>query len=221
MSVAMSRIAIIGAGNVGGALGGSWARAGHSVVFGVRDPSSPKIAALLANTGGSARAATVAAAAAGADVVVLATPWNATEAALKSVGELRERVLIDCTNPLRFTPGIGLELEVGFSDSGAENVARWAPGARVVKAFNTYGYENFANASYPNAAGLKPLMFLAGDDQEAKAVAGGLAADLGFEAFDAGGLRAARELEPLALIWIRAAMADSRNAHFTWARLSR
>lgn len=215
------RIAIIGAGNVGGALGGSWARAGHEVVFGVREPQSAKTDALLAATGPNAAVATVPAAVRGAEVVALATPWTATPAAVQSAGDLTGKVLIDCTNPLKFTPGVGLELALGFSESGAEQIASRAPGARVVKAFNTYGYENFADAAYPNASGLRPLMFLAGDDPDAKRVVGGLAAEIGFEAFDAGGLRAARELEPLAMLWIRTAMAGERSAHFTWARLQR
>jgi len=215
------KIAIIGAGNVGGALGRSWARAGHEVAFGVRDPAAAKTAALLAATGPKVTVAAVPEAARAADTIAIATPWAATEAALKAAGDLRGKVVVDCTNPLRFTPGVGLELALGFLESGAEHVARWASGARVVKAFNTYGYENFADAAYPNAAGLRPLMFLAGDDADAKDVAGQLAVDIGFENFDAGGLRAARELEPLALLWIRAAMAGERNAHFTWARLRR
>lgn len=214
-------IAIIGAGNVGGALGGNWARGGHRVVFGVRDPQAEKVRQLLENTGAGATAAPVAEAVRAAEVVALATPWNATEAALASAGSLAGKILLDCTNPLKFTPGVGLELALGFSESGAEHVARWAAGARVVKAFNTYGYENFANASYPNAAGLRPVMFVAADDAGAKAMAAQLAGDIGFEAFDSGGLRAARELEPLALIWIRAAMSGERSANFTWARLRR
>ncbi|MBL9199309.1 MAG: NAD(P)-binding domain-containing protein [Opitutaceae bacterium] len=214
-------IAIIGAGNVGGALGGSWARAGHRISFGVRDPAAEKTRALLASAGASTSAALPAEAARGAEVVVLATPWDATEAALAAAGDLHGKVLVDCTNPLKFTPGVGLELALGFNESGGERVAGWAAGARVVKAFNTYGWENFANPRYPNAAELKPVMFLAGDAAAAKATVGQLATDIGFEPFDAGALRAARELEPLALIWIRRAFSGARNPHFTWARLTR
>lgn len=214
-------IAIIGAGNVGGALGGGWARAGHRVVFGVREPAAEKTRALLAGLGATATAGSVGEAAAVAEVVLLATPWAATEGALAAAGDLGGKVLIDCTNPLRFTPGTGLELALGFSDSGGECVARWSPGARVVKAFNTYGWENFANPAYPNAAGLRPVMFLAGDDVAAKSTVGALAGELGFEPFDAGDLRAARELEPLGLLWIRRALSGERNPHFTWARLTR
>lgn len=214
-------IAIIGAGNVGGALGRSWARAGHTIHYGVRDPQAAKTTELLAATGVNARAVAPAEAARAAEVVALATPWNATEDALRGAGDLAGKVLIDCTNPLKFTPGVGLELALGFSDSGGEHVARWAAGARVVKAFNTYGWENFADARYPNAANLRPVMFLASDDAAAKATVTALANDIGFEAFDAGGLRAARELEPLALIWIRRAMSGERSSNFTWARLTR
>lgn len=214
-------IAIIGGGNVGGALGGSWARAGHRVFYGLRDPDGEKARAVVAASGTGASAQGVAEAARAADVVVLATPWNATLEAVGAAGDLRGKIVIDCTNPLKFTPGVGLELVFGFSDSGAETVARAIPGANVVKAFNTYGWENFANARYPNAAGLRPVMFVAGDDAAAKATGSRLADDIGFAPFDAGGLRAARELEPLALLWIRAAMSGARNPHFTWARLTR
>ncbi|MBL9188166.1 MAG: NAD(P)-binding domain-containing protein [Opitutaceae bacterium] len=214
-------IAIIGAGNVGGALGCGWARVGHRIIFGVRDLSSEKTRTLLAAAGEKTGAAPPAEAARAAEIIVLATPWDATGAALSSLGDLRGKILIDCTNPLKFTPGIGLELALGFAESGGERVAGWAPGARVVKAFNTYGWENFADPVYPNAARLRPLMFLAGDDSAAKTTVGQLAADLGFEPFDAGALRAARELEPLALIWIRQALSGARSPHFTWARLTR
>jgi hypothetical protein len=214
-------LAIVGAGNVGGALGRSWARVGHRILYGVREPGADKSRALAAATGGGAEAVTPRAAAAAATVVVLATPWAAVPEAIASAGDLSGRVVIDCTNPLRFTPGTGLELALGFSDSGAETVARLAPGARVVKAFNTYGWENFADACYPNAAGLKPLMFHAGDDAAAKEVVATLAAEIGFEPFDAGHLRAARELEPLGLLWIRRALSAGRGPDFTWARLAR
>lgn len=214
-------LAILGAGNVGGALGRSWGRAGHRILYAVREPAAPKHAALVAASGDGAAARPVAEAVRASAVVVLATPWPAVPEALAAAGDLTGKVLVDCTNPLRLAPGIGLALTVGFTDSGAESVARLAPGARVVKAFNTYGWENFANPAYPNAAGLKPLMFQAGDDAAAKQLVAGLAADLGFEPFDAGALRAARELEPLALLWIRRATGGQRDPHFTWARLHR
>jgi predicted dinucleotide-binding enzyme len=187
----------------------------------VRESQAEKNVNLVAETGHGARACDPAEAVRSAGVVALATPWPAVPAALAALGPLEGKVLIDCTNPLKFTPGVGLELTIGFTDSGGENVARWAPGARVVKAFNTYGWENFADASYPNAAGLRPVMFHCGDDPVAKATVAGLAEDIGFEPFDTGALRAARELEPLALLWIRQALGGARQSGFTWARLTR
>src|SRR5690242_15609053 len=126
------RIGIIGAGSVGGALGRGWARAGHEVTFGVRDTSDPKVTKLVEETG--ARAASVAEAAAGAEVVVLATPWEATEDAVRHAGDLAGKIVFDCTNPL--APQLA-GLTHGHETSGAEQVAGWARGARVVKVFNT------------------------------------------------------------------------------------
>jgi len=214
-------IAILGAGNVGGALGRSWSKAGHAIIYGVRAPNSEKHRTLLDATGAGARAVALGDAAHGADVIALATPWDATQAVLAAAGDLRGKILIDCTNPLKFSPGVGLELAIGFNDSGGETVARWAAGAHVVKAFNTYGWENFADARYPNAAGLQPLLFLAAEEVAAKQTVARLAEEIGFETFDAGGLRAARELEPLALLWIRRALSGARSPDFTWARLTR
>lgn len=190
------RIGIVGAGNVGGALGAGWARKGHGIVFGVRNPADPKVTALLASTGGGARAGTVAAAAAFGEVVVLATPWNATEEAVRACGDLSGKVVLDTTNPLK--PDLS-GLSVGGDDSGGERAARWARGAKVVKIFNTTGFDNMADPRYPDGAA---TMFLCGDDGGAKKTAASLAADLGFDPVDAGPLSAARLLEPLAMLWI-------------------
>lgn len=194
------KIAVIGAGKVGGALGKLWAGKGHEIVFGAPDPKSAKLAALLASIGGKARAASGADAASFGEVVVLATPWAATEAALRSLdGRLAGKILVDCTNPL--APDLS-GLVVGTDDSAGEQVARWARGAKVVKAFNTIGAANFAD---PTFAGQAASMFVAGDDAGAKAVVSGLAAELGFDPVDAGPLLAARWLEPLAMLWIHLA----------------
>ncbi len=128
---------------------------------------------------------------------------------------------MDCTNPLKFTPGAGLELAMGYSISGGETVAQWAHGARVVKAFNTYGFENFADATYPKYDSLKPVMFLAGDDSDAKQVVSQLAADVGFQPLDTGSLKIARLLEPTAMLWIHLATVQKIGSGFTWAMLTR
>lgn len=215
------KIAIIGAGKVGGALGKAWAKAGHYIIFGVRSPGQGKTQPPVAEIGAGATVQAVADAARSSDIIVLATPWPAVPDAIQAMGELRGKVLIDCTNPLSLNGDGSLSLSLGSTTSGAEEIEKLAPGVHVVKAFNTYGWENFADAAYPNAAGLKPVMFYCGDHDAAKVTVQQLVADLGFEPVDTGGLGMARSLEPLALLWIRLNIREGRNANFTWARLTR
>lgn len=216
------KIAIIGAGNVGGALGKAWAKAGHYIIFGVRNPGKGKTQPPILEIGAAAASeVTVPDAARAADIIVLATPWPAVPDAITAMGDIRGKVLIDCTNPLSLNGDGSLSLSVGSTTSGAEEVEKLATGALVVKAFNTYGGENFANSSYPNAADLKPVMFICGDHDTAKETTAKLAVDIGFEPVDTGGLGMARSLEPLALLWIRLSIRDGKNTNFTWARLKR
>lgn len=198
------RIAIIGKGAVGAALGRGWTKAGHGVVYGVRRPAG-------------ADETTAADAAAGADVVVLATPWTAVDAALAAIGDLRGKILIDCTNPLEMRDG-RLRLAVGHDASGGEAVAARAPGAFVFKTLNQTGAETLGDAG---AYDPRPVMFVAGDDADRKAVVVGLVDDLGFDAADAGPLVNARLLEPLAMLWIDQALARGAGRHFAFARLPR
>jgi len=141
------RIAILGAGQVGGTLGRAWAEKGHSIRFGVPNPADPKYRALIDAAAGDVGVATVPAAAS-ADIAVLATPWPATRNAIEAAGDLRGKLVIDCTNPLRMGPA-GLELAVGHATSGGEQVAGWAPGAQVCKALNQVGFDIMADPAFP------------------------------------------------------------------------
>jgi 8-hydroxy-5-deazaflavin:NADPH oxidoreductase len=215
------KIAIIGAGNLGGALGRSWAKAGHSIIFGVRNPAGGKTQPPLAEIGASASSALVPDAVRSGDIIVLATPWNAVPEVITAMGDLTGKIIIDCTNPIFLNAEGSLSLTLGSSTSGAEEVARLAPHARVAKAFNTYGWENFVDSNYPGYGGIKPVMFYCSDDDEAKEVIEKLATDLGFEPVDTGGLGMARSLEPLALLWTRLAVRRGRNPNFVWGMLKR
>lgn len=188
------KIAIVGAGNVGKALGLAWKAAKHDVVYALR-PGSDK-AKQLEKDGFSI--AGIAEASNRADVIVLAIPFTEAAAVIEALGPLEGKIVIDATNPV--SPDF--EMELGFDDSAGETVALLAQGARVVKAFNTTGAENMAKAKdFP----AKPVMFVAGDDADAKKTVAKLAEDIGFEAIDAGPLKTSRYLEPMAMQWIKLA----------------
>ncbi|HMK69686.1 MAG TPA: NAD(P)-binding domain-containing protein [Xanthobacteraceae bacterium] len=212
------KLAIIGAGSVGGTLGGAWAqKAGHDIFFGVRDPQSDKVKALVQKLGGKARAGSAAQAVDFGEVIVLATPWNAAEAAIRSMGDLTGRIILDATNPLAMGPD-GLGLEIGHSVSGGEKVQGWAKGASVFKTLNTTGYGNMAD---PVLRGVKSAMFVAGDDAAAKPRVIALVAALGFEVVDAGPLRNARLLEAHAMLWIELALKRGLGRDWAFAIVRR
>lgn len=193
------RIAVLGAGNVGGTLGRRLAAVGHEVIYGVRDPAAADL---------PGDAAEPAAAARGAEVVIVALPWGAVEQVLAGLA-VGEATVIDATNPL------GAQ---GPARSGAERVAELLGSSRVVKAFNTTGANNMGNPDYGE---LRAMMPVAGDDAEAKAIAVGLADQLGFEGLDAGPLSAAADLEHLAELWIRLAHPLGHGREIAFALLRR
>jgi hypothetical protein len=205
------RIAIIGAGSVGTALGQAWLKHGEDVTWGLRNPSDPKYAVLPKERLKSPGEATK-----GADIVVIATPWPATEAAVKGLGSLANKTVIDCSNPLGMGPD-GLQLVLGFSTSAGEQVAGWAPGAFVFKTLNTTGANNMATAA---EYAVRPMMPVAGDDAQRKQAVMGLVGKLGFMPVDAGPLTNARLLEPFAMVWIDQAMKRGRSRDFAFALVS-
>jgi predicted dinucleotide-binding enzyme len=209
------KIGIIGAGNVGGTLGKAWAKKGHSIFFGVRHPTDDKTTQLVQSIGNKAQAGAVRDAAAFGQVVVLATPWPATEDAIKQAGDLSGKVVIDCTNPLK--PDLS-GLALGHSTSGAEQVAQWTKGAKVFKAFNTTGYNIMSD---PVINGTRTVMFVCGDDEITKPLVLQLASEVGFDAVDAGKLVQARLLEPWAMLWISLAFRGNVGREFGFALLRR
>jgi 8-hydroxy-5-deazaflavin:NADPH oxidoreductase len=209
------KIGIIGSGNVGGALGGRWAKLGHEVIFGTRNPQGSDVQQLAAKASGKTSVATLADAAREGDVVLLSTPWPATQQIVAGLGDLNGKILIDATNPL--LPDLSC-LTHGTTTSGGEQVAGWARGAKVVKAFNTVGANIMANPSFD---GHKPVMFYCGDDAEAKQVVKKLIDELIFEAMDAGPLTQARLLEPFALLWISMALVQGLGQDFAFELLRR
>jgi predicted dinucleotide-binding enzyme len=209
------KIGIIGSGNVGGTLGGRWAKLGHEVIFGTRNPQGSDVQQLAAKASGKTSVAALADAAREGEVVLLSTPWPATQQIIAGLGDLKGKILIDATNPL--LPDLS-GLTHGTTTSGGEQVASWARGAKVVKAFNTVGANIMANSSFD---GHKPVMFYCGDDAEAKQVVKKLIDELIFEAMDAGPLTQARLLEPFALLWISMALVQGLGQDFAFELLRR
>jgi predicted dinucleotide-binding enzyme len=198
------RIAIIGAGNVGGALGTRLCASGYDVTFGVRPGSD--VGDLLERCGGRARTATPAEAAAAADVVFVAVPGNVAVEAARALGDLSGKVLVDCNNALRWDNGpVWAPPPEG---SLAAALARAVPGARVVKAFNTFGAEFHAD---PRLGGGGASVPMAGDDAAAKATVADIARRAGFDPLDAGPLRNAGVLENMAMLWIHLAMVGGHG----------
>ena len=192
------RIAILGAGNVGGGLGQAFRAVGHDVVFGVRDPGSPKTQAAIDAAPGSTAAAPPDAVD-GADLIVFALRWDAAAEIIPTLGSLDGRIVVDAMN--RF----------GTARSTAEDLVDLLPGAKVAKCFNTIGAENFATAA---DRAVQAAMFVAGDDADAKRVALDLADALGFRAEDAGPLANARALEDMVKVWLSLAQVHGRHVGF-------
>ena len=206
------RIAIIGTGNVGGALARGLTGKGHDLFLGARDPAGA--AALASETG--AQVAPPAAAAKGADIVILALPWGAAETALREMGDLAGQTVVDCMNPIGRTAG-GMGLTVGHTISGGEIVQGWLPGALVVKTLNQVGAEIMADAArLPH----RPVMFMSGNDETAKRKVGQMLTDLGFEALDAGDITKARLLEPFGMVWINQALMRGKGRNWAFAVVS-
>jgi predicted dinucleotide-binding enzyme len=184
---------------VGAGLARAWSALGHSVVIGSRSPDSERLVELVAGIGNGVSAAGLADSAAGADVIVLAVPWSAAELSVSSLGDVSSRVFIDATNP--FVKGLNLGL--GHTESGGEQVAKWAAGARIVKALNIVDARLLDGSQLD---GREISIPICGDDADAKQDATELISELGFDVVDAGALTNSRLLEPLALLMIRLSM---------------
>ena len=191
-------IAIIGTGSVGRALGARLAGSGVPVVYGVRDPLKPR------DGMPAVPIETVTSAVARAGIVVLAVPAASVVAAARDAGDLVGKIVIDCTNPVRFDGGPVWEPPAEGSMTAA--LAAACPGVAFVKGFNHFGAEIHAD---PRVAGGPADAYFAGDDTRAKQAAMALAERAGFRALDAGPLRNAAALEHLAVLWIQMAMTGA------------
>jgi predicted dinucleotide-binding enzyme len=188
------QVGILGTGLVAQALARGFRGTGHDVRIGTRDPGGDKARSL--------GAVTFADAARFGELAVLATLWSGTENVIRLAGpdNFAGKVVIDTTNPLDSSHGPPPRLAVGFDDSAGEQVQRWLPQARVVKAFNIVGNAFMLQPQFP---GGPPDMFICGNDAAAKQTVTDICRSFGWPgALDLGGIEMARYLEPLAMVWI-------------------
>jgi len=183
-------IAIIGPGNMGLGLARLFAAKGQNVTLAYKDVEVAE--RLAAEIGSNVQGKTIAGAVSGADIVILATPYDSAAAAIKEAGNLTGKILVDITNPI--TPDY-MALTIGHTTSAAEEIAKLAPDAHVVKAFNTVFWQALPFEVRKGNPAVQVL--LAGDDEDAKKTVANMVTDLEFEAIDAGPLANARYIEPV------------------------
>lgn len=206
----MFKIAIIGAGNVGSALGKGWLKAGHKVVFGVRDPQSEKTKKAMSLIPG-AKTQGINEAGKNADIVVITTPPEAVLELIALLGDLADKVIIDTTNSVRTKPE-------PFA-TAYHAIKEITKAQDIVKCFNSTGYENMSD---PNYHGEGIDMFAAGNSARAKQVAEQLAKDLGFATcYDFGGDDKVELLEKFALSWINLAIMQGHGRNLAFKLLKR
>jgi len=184
------RIAFIGTGNVGAPLADRLQKLGHQVFIAARNPESKSV--LEASKRNSELIVkSLIEAVQEAEIVFLATPFNAIETALAPVKSLLDgKILVDCTNPVGANLSHGLQSQI----SGSETVQEFVPNAHVVKAFTIYGFENFEDS---------------------------LCSQLGWEPVDTGKLSMSLHLEHMTLLWIQMARVQGKGSGFVWAMLQR
>jgi predicted dinucleotide-binding enzyme len=184
------QIAVLGSGVVGQTLSAGYERHGHTTRMGSRESFAE-----LAGWG---------------HLCVLAVNGaHAADVAERLADLLAGKIVIDTTNPLDHSTGTPT-LAYGFDDSLGERVQRAAPEARVVKCYNTVGAPNMVD---PHFGGVPPTMFIAGDDDSAKAQVAQLLEETGWESSDLGGIEASRYLEPMCIAWVRHGLRTGTWTH--------
>jgi len=208
----MMRIGILGSGLMGAKLGTIFARAGHEVVFSYAR-SEDKLKRLARKTGGKARASTPREAAQDADAVLLAVHWLRVDDVLAQAGDLSGKVVVTCSLPMNED---NTELVVAHTSSGAEELAKRIPGARVVAAFGTVPSEVFFAVYEARRKASRPSLVYCGDDRKSKNVAAKLIRDVGFDPVDAGPLRMARHTEPFTMLIAQLAYETKRGPELAY-----
>jgi predicted dinucleotide-binding enzyme len=207
------KLAIIGTGRLGTALGKMWAEKGYIIMFGSRDPQKAK--KLASSIGSNTSGGSYEEAAKFGDIIILAVPWSGAKESIRTAGDLNGKIIVDSTTTA--APHLGGPL-IGTTASAAEKVAKWAVGAKVIKAVHTIGVESLNKLQFGSQ---QASLFICGNDLDAKSKAKQLGLDLGFDVIDAGPLTNARLIEPLAMLWIELAYKQGMGTDIAFKLLRR
>jgi predicted dinucleotide-binding enzyme len=202
------RIAVLGAGNIGGTLGRKWVVAGHKVAFGVTNPDSARAQKLRAELGNGVTIDLVAAALAASDVVVMALPGNAMdETIIKHAAQLDGRIIIDTANRMG-----------GGPMNSFATFQTYTPQAQLYRAFNSLGWENFAD---PVFDGIQADLFYCGPDGDAREVAERMIADVGLRPIRLGDVEQVGLVDAVGSLWFALVFGQGRGRHLAFKVLSR
>jgi 8-hydroxy-5-deazaflavin:NADPH oxidoreductase len=206
------RIGVIGSGSVGQTLANGFIKHGFDVMIGTNDQS--KHAMLNEKTGGKAKIGTFSETAKFGEIVILAVKGSAAEKALQAIGaeNLSGKIVIDTTNPIAELPPTNgvFQYFTSANESLMEKLQKLASQAKFVKAFSCVGSTRMVN---PDFGGVKPTMFICGNDDTAKAEVINILALFGWEHEDMGMIEAARAIEPLAMLWCIPGLRQNRWTH--------
>jgi 8-hydroxy-5-deazaflavin:NADPH oxidoreductase len=206
------RVGILGSGLMGGKLGTIWARAGHEVVFSYAR-SDEKLNRLARDAKGKARPGSPREAAQEADTLLLAVHWSRLDDVLKQTGDLSGKVIVTCSLPMNADD---TGLVIAHTSSGAEELAKKVPQARVVSAFGTVPSEVLFDVFEARRKATRPSLVYCGDDAKSKKIAVALIRDAGFDPVDAGPLRIARYTEPFTLLVAQLAYEGNRGPEMAY-----
>ena len=197
------RVAVLGAGHIGGTLGRKWVAAGHDVTFGVRDPRDAKAQALRAELGEGAKIGTMDEALASGDVVLMAIPGTTMDETIaRYAAQLDDKIVIDAANRM--------------GDPQRNSLATFqarTPNARVYRAFNIYGWENFAD---PDFGGIQADLFYAGPDSDSRATVEQLIADVGLRPVWLGGTDQISLVDTVTNLWFALAVGQHKGRHLAF-----